>query len=260
MKITFYKYQGTGNDFVLLDHRVPFFDKNNHALIEKICDRRFGIGADGFMLLENEPGYDFKMVYYNSDGKPSTMCGNGGRCIVKFAHDLGLASTNVSFVAVDGPHQAEVKGDWVYLQMIDVNGIEKGEDYCYLNTGSPHYVKSVHNIQALDVQGEGKKIRYNERFKAQGTNVNFIEAEQQRLWVRTYERGVEDETFSCGTGVTAAALTMAEQGWESPIAIRTKGGDLSVAFEKKGSGVYEQVYLNGPAKKVFEGTLDISLL
>lgn len=256
MKLKFYKYQGTGNDFVLLDHRSPFFDKNNTALIEKLCDRRFGIGADGFMLLENEPGYDFKMVYYNSDGKPSSMCGNGGRCIVKFAHDLGLVGDRVKFLAVDGDHFAEVKGDWVYLQMIDVDYIEQGQDYCYLNTGSPHFIKSVSNIQHLDVFEEGRKIRYSDRFKEKGTNVNFIEKQDELLWVRTYERGVEDETYSCGTGVTAAALSVAIDGWASPVAIRTKGGDLSVSYTKTPEG-FANIFLNGPALKVFEGEISI---
>lgn len=256
MKLKFYKYQGTGNDFILIDHRTPFFDKENTALIERLCDRRFGIGADGFMLLEKEPGYDFKMVYYNSDGKPSSMCGNGGRCIVKFAHDLKIIGDKTKFLAVDGDHLAEVKGEWVHLHMIDVKEVEQGLDYAYLNTGSPHYVKPVKDIEKFDVFSEGRKIRYNDRFKEKGTNVNFIEKQDEILWVRTYERGVEDETYSCGTGVTAAALSVAMEGWPSPVSIRTKGGDLNISYKRTEAG-FSDIYLNGPALKVFEGEIEI---
>jgi diaminopimelate epimerase len=256
MKIKFYKYQGTGNDFILIDHRTPFFDRENTQLIAQLCDRRFGIGADGFMLLESEPGYDFKMVYYNSDGNTSSMCGNGGRCIVKFAHDLKIIGDKTKFIAVDGEHLAEVKGDWVHLNMIDVAQIEKGADYCYMNTGSPHFVKAVQNIMDVNVYEEGRKIRFNERFKEKGTNVNFIEKQDNELWVRTYERGVEDETFSCGTGVTAAALSVALEGWKSPVAIKTKGGDLSISYTRNTDG-FANIYLNGPAEKVFEGEIEL---
>lgn len=256
MKVKFYKYQGTGNDFILIDNRTNFFDKENTQLIAQLCDRRFGIGADGFMLLENEAGYDFKMVYYNSDGRTSSMCGNGGRCIVKFAHDLNIIGDQTKFIAVDGEHLAEVKKDWVHLNMIDVNNVEQGPGYCYMNTGSPHYVTPVKNILELNVFEEGKKIRYNDRFRENGTNVNFIEKQEEVLWVRTYERGVEDETFSCGTGVTAAALSVALDGWKSPVAIKTKGGDLSISFTQNPDG-FANIYLNGPAEKVFEGEIEL---
>lgn len=256
MELHFYKYQGTGNDFILLDNRQGKIPTLSQEQIAKLCDRRFGIGADGFMLLENEPGYDFKMVYFNSDGRQSSMCGNGGRCIVQFAYDLGHISRQTRFLAVDGPHDAEVQTDigWVKLKMIDVTTVEQGEGHFYLNTGSPHYVAYAEQIENYPVVQEGRKIRYNERFKQEGTNVNFIELKNGKLWVRTYERGVEDETYSCGTGVTAAALAASYKGLPSPVQIQTLGGPLSISFEKN-KDHFTEVYLMGPAQRVFEGTV-----
>ena len=256
MELKFYKYQGTGNDFVMVDNRDGAFDTNNTVLVEKLCHRRFGIGADGFILLENEPGYDFKMVYFNSDGNQSSMCGNGGRCIVQFAHDIGVIGDKTKFLAIDGPHDAYLEKKLVHLKMIDVNQIENNEDHFYMNTGSPHYVKKVEGIKNFPVFEEGKKIRYNERFKEKGTNVNFTEKEGKTLHVRTYERGVEDETFSCGTGVTAAALAASYSGMTSPVRIQTLGGELSISFQKTADG-FNNVFLIGPAQRVFEGTVTI---
>lgn len=205
----FYKYQGTGNDFIIIDNRDLKFNRSDNGLVAKLCHRRFGIGADGLMLLQNKTGYDFEMVYYNADGNQSSMCGNGGRCIVEFARTLGLVKEKTLFYAIDGEHEAVVKPNFVTLKMKDVNDVETNSDFYFLNTGSPHYVAFVNDLTNYDVVHEGKKIRYNNRFKADGTNVNFIEKIGGGLFVRTYERGVEDETYSCGTGVTAAALVAA---------------------------------------------------
>ncbi|HWY10281.1 MAG TPA: diaminopimelate epimerase, partial [Bacteroidia bacterium] len=212
MQISFDKYQGTGNDFILIDNRK----KEIQLSVEQIaflCHRKFGIGADGLMLLELEPGVKFKMVYFNSDGNESSMCGNGGRCITAFAKKLGLITDAAKFIAVDGVHEATInEQSYVSLKMNDVKSVESGEDFFYLNTGSPHYVKMVNDIKNYNVFEEGKKIRNSERFLAEGTNVNFIEKTEDGVFVRTYERGVEGETLSCGTGVTASALVAAMKG------------------------------------------------
>jgi len=203
MDIQFSKYQGTGNDFVIIDNR-----EGNIALSQSqiafICDRRKGIGADGLMLLGNEKGFDFSMTYYNADGNEGSMCGNGGRCLVQFAHDMGIVKDHYHFIAVDGPHEATMDHHgWVHLKMSEVNAVEQGNNFHVTNTGSPHYIKQVKDINTLDVYNEGKSIRYNDRFSKEGINVNFVEQQQDGLFVRTYERGVENETYSCGTGVTA---------------------------------------------------------
>ena len=256
--VTFHKYQGTGNDFVIIDNRDLKFNRSDNALVEKLCHRRFGIGADGFMLLQNKIGYDFEMVYYNSDGKEGSMCGNGGRCIVEFARTLGLANDKTLFYAADGPHEAIVKPGFVSLKMKEVNEIEQNTDFCFLNTGSPHYVKFVKDIQNFNVVEEGKKVRYNERFKAQGTNVNFVERVENELFVRTYERGVEDETYSCGTGVTAAALVAAVNSLATGTdfcEIKTLGGNLKVKFTPQGDNTFTDVWLEGSAEFVFKGEI-----
>ena len=256
--ISFYKYQGTGNDFIIIDNRNSVFDRANNALVEKLCHRRFGIGADGLMLLQNKSGYDFEMVYYNSDGKEGSMCGNGGRCIVEFARTLGLAKEKTIFYAPDGSHEAIVKPSFVSLKMNDVNGIEHNEEFCFLNTGSPHYVKFVQDINNYNVFDEGRKIRYNERFKAQGTNVNFVEKTGNELFVRTYERGVENETYSCGTGVTAAALVAAIKNKSTAAdycEIKTPGGNLKVKFKQQSTNSFTDVWLEGPAEFVFKGEI-----
>ena len=254
----FYKYQGTGNDFVLLDNRKQEYSLTS-AQIKHICDRHFGVGADGLMLLENQDGYDFKMVYYNSDGNESTMCGNGGRCISAFAKKLGLVSTEAKFMAIDGEHAAYFEDEIVSLKMNDVQSIKVNETYFQLNTGSPHYVHFTEYVDELDVKKEGKLIRYSPMFKEEGINVNFVEKlNEHRIFVRTYERGVEDETLSCGTGVTASAISLIhDKKGSHEINIETLGGKLSVKLENINGQTFENIWLKGKAEFVFEGEINL---
>jgi diaminopimelate epimerase len=256
LELSFYKYQGTGNDFVLIDNRIGSFPKENTQLVHFLCDRKFGIGSDGLILLENDGQSDFKMVYYNADGNLSTMCGNGGRCIVAFAKQLGIIEKKTKFTAIDGLHCATIEEDLVCLQMIDVDTIQTRPKYSFLNTGSPHHVQPVNNLNALKVKSEGAKIRYG-LYGQEGANINFVEAlDQNTFAVRTYERGVEDETLSCGTGVTAVALAMHHNkaATDENISIKTKGGILEVSFEFE-NGTYSKVHLKGPATFVFKGNI-----
>ena len=260
MQIEFFKYQGTGNDFVIIDNREGKYNSLTSEQVNFLCDRRFGIGADGLMLLNTLTGYDFEMKYYNSDGKESSMCGNGGRCLVKFAYDCGIQKTNYKFLAVDGDHEATIQPDGlVALKMNDVGEVKNDHDNFILNTGSPHYVKLTDDVMHLDVYKKGKEIRYSKPFEKEGINVNFVEQTEapDKIIVRTYERGVEDETYSCGTGVTAAALVCHhnEAGFNR-VEVTTKGGDLSVEYDKIGDQ-FKNIWLNGPAIKVFEGSIEI---
>jgi len=251
----FYKYQGTGNDFIIIDNRNLKFIKNLN-FISNICDRRFGIGGDGLILLESDNKYDFRMIYYNSDGKESSMCGNGGRCIVSFAHFLGIFKNKTIFSAIDGIHEAEVNGEMIKLKMIDVENIENFPQYTKLNTGSPHYVRFVKDLENLDVAKEGKKIRYSEDFYENGINVNFVtKVSDNQIFVRTYERGVEDETLSCGTGATAAALTFMQNCNQTNVQVKVLGGELIVSAEKSEKG-FKNVWLEGPAKRVFKANFN----
>lgn len=260
MHLQFFKYQGTGNDFIMIDNRSKSIQLSPQQ-INRLCDRRFGIGADGLIFLELEPGLDFKMVYYNSDGNQSSMCGNGGRCLVAFAKHLKVIESKARFVAIDGVHEALISDDGIVsLKMQDVKTIEVGDDFYFLDTGSPHYVKLVKDVNGYDVFNEGKAIRYNNRFKENGTNVNFIEKLEDELFVRTYERGVEDETYSCGTGVTAAALVAAVNGSSNSknnCMIHTKGGKLEVTFEKVLEHTFYNIWLKGPAELVFSGSISV---
>lgn len=260
MILSFSKYHGTGNDFILVDDRTKTFPADNSELIAHLCDRRFGIGADGLMLLRKHPSYDFEMLYFNSDGKYGSMCGNGGRCISRFASDIGaITKDHVHFIASDGPHEAIIGRNTVKLKMSDVNEIETGEGYFYLNTGSPHYVKVELNVPELDVYSKGRKVRYSDRFAKEGTNVNFVEAQPDGIFVRTYERGVEDETLSCGTGVTASALVAAMigvAGASKSCKVKTRGGNLLVHFERSGDG-FKNIWLEGPATYVFKGEIPL---
>ncbi|MBL7931511.1 MAG: diaminopimelate epimerase [Bacteroidia bacterium] len=260
MIIPFYKYQGTGNDFILIDNRNKDISLTNEQ-VAFLCHRRFGIGADGLILLELEAAVDFRMVYYNSDGNTSSMCGNGGRCITAFAKYLGVIEDKAKFMASDGLHEASIDNHgMVSLKMQDVKQVESGEDFFFLNTGSPHYVKFVNDIEHFDVYNQGKMIRNSERFHEEGTNVNFIEKKEEDLFVRTYERGVEDETYSCGTGVTAAALVAALKGistGKNNCIIKTKGGSLEVTFEKVLEQNFYNIWLKGPATSVFSGSIQL---
>lgn len=265
MHIEFYKYQGAGNDFVIIDDRSCSFNKDNNALVKLLCDRRFGVGADGLMLLRPSEEYDFEMVYYNADGYEGSMCGNGGRCIVAFAYAQGIVEETCKFIAVDGEHVASViqhdDQQWISLQMIDVSTIEQGQEFCYLDTGSPHYVQVVENLLEYNVVENGRGVRNNKRFKKEGTNVNFIELSgEDTLSIRTYERGVEDETLACGTGVTAAVLSVHATGRSSANEIKVKalGGDLKVTFKVNGNN-YTDVFLQGPAELVFNGSIDVEV-
>jgi diaminopimelate epimerase len=281
MTIPFYKYQGTGNDFVLIDQRgKTYLKKTDTAIINQLCDRRFGIGADGVMFLENKEGYDFEMVYFNADGSESSMCGNGGRCLTAFAYSLGVFKEKCRFWAIDGEHEALIKKGsknpkigkslWVELKMIDVKQVEIGSDYFLMNTGSPHYVVFVEDLTDIDVYENGRAIRYSERFAKEGVNVNFVEILAPKpapilkgeikkgIEVATYERGVEGETFSCGTGVTAAAIAYhLKNGASMQVPITTKGGNLEVKFQKNTEGVFQNVWLCGSATQVFKGQIKI---
>lgn len=261
VKLQFYKYQGAGNDFILVDNRDGHFNHAQPQLLSHLCNRRFGIGGDGIMFLQDREGYDFEMIYYNADGNPSSMCGNGGRCIVAFAKFLGIIKEETDFLAVDGPHYAKISasGDWVSLQMIDVDHIRQDGNAYVLNTGSPHYVDLVEDLAHRNVFQEGRLIRNSAIYRKEGINVNFVEPLDQGFFVRTYERGVEDETFACGTGVTAVALAMAKHQSltghvETPI--KVLGGDLLVHFDYDGKH-FKNIFLEGPAKLVFEGSFDL---
>jgi diaminopimelate epimerase len=259
--LKFYKYQGAGNDFILIDNRQGIVNQLSKEIVSRLCDRRFGIGADGLMLLENLHGYDFKMIYYNADGNEGSMCGNGGRCIVSFAKQLGIITEVTKFLATDGLHHAKISedGKWVSLQMIDVKEIKRDGEAYVLNTGSPHYVKLATDLTSKDVYNEGYAIRNNVTYKADGINVNFTEKDGDSYFVRTFERGVENETYACGTGVTAVALAMAKHNQQYgtiSTPIKVLGGNLNIRFDYDGEN-FSNIFLEGPAELVFEGEIDI---
>ena len=259
MQIIFYKYEGTGNDFVMIDNRQDFFPKKNIDLVKKLCDRRFGIGGDGLILLENDTKSDFIMTYYNSDGNLSSMCGNGGRCIAAFAKRLGIIQSTASFHAIDGLHHATIFEDGtVSLAMCDVESIAVHPDFVFLDTGSPHHVQMEVDLFSLDVKTLGSTIRHGEMYGKSGSNVNFVrQISENTFAIRTYERGVEDETLSCGTGATAVAVAMHVTGktYANAINIDVAGGKLEVLFDKEET-VYTNVRLIGPATFVFKGTIE----
>ncbi|MBP8791938.1 MAG: diaminopimelate epimerase [Lutibacter sp.] len=259
MKLHFYKYQGTGNDFIMVDNRSLFFPKENVQLIEKLCDRRFGIGADGLILLDPSTTEDFTMVYYNADGNEGSMCGNGGRCLVAFANQLAVIKNETTFDAVDGLHYATIENGIVSLKMIDVTDIEETSTHSFLNTGSPHHIRFCNSVADINVKETGANIRYGAPYFEKGTNVNFAEQTAPNAFkVRTYERGVEDETLACGTGVTAVAIAAnkASKTKDSTVQVEVMGGHLEVSFEKIGES-YTNVFLKGPATFVFEGNIEI---
>nr|WP_321451802.1 diaminopimelate epimerase [uncultured Carboxylicivirga sp.] len=258
--IEFYKYQGTGNDFVIIDNRNNHFDGSNTETVRFLCDRRFGIGGDGLMLLENHSEYDFTMRYFNSDGNEASMCGNGGRCIAAFAVHLNIvpANTTFQFMAVDGLHEAKYEDGIVSLKMIDVNSIDIKDDYTFLNTGSPHFVQFHDSVDQLDINKLGSEVRYSDTFKPGGTNANFVHfINDNSIKVRTYERGVENETLACGTGVVASAISAhLKRKNVKEFNVDVLGGKLKVSFEPKENG-FTNIWLVGPATFVFKGTIEV---
>lgn len=265
MKLHFYKYHGTGNDFILIDNRNGGF-LPDEKLVAHLCHRRFGIGADGLILLNMADGYDFRMVYFNSDGRESTMCGNGGRCIVAFSDFLSASNKECRFISIDGEHEGSIlskdgRNYKVRLSMNDVSGYGLRDKDYIINTGSPHYVRFTEDINNVDVVAEGRLIRNLADFSPAGINVNFVQADNKRLLVRTYERGVEDETLSCGTGVTASALAFAAKTnlRQGPVPIVTRGGNLDILFQKTDS-TFAGIYIEGPAVQVFSGSLDTAYM
>lgn len=258
MNISFFKYHGTGNDFIILDNRLGFFPRKNSTLIASLCNRHFGIGSDGLILLEEDVSSDFKMIYFNSDGSESTMCGNGGRCIVAFAKKLNLFDTKTNFSAIDGIHHAEIHNDRISLQMIDVDEVKILEKYIFVDTGSPHHVKIVSNLEEYPVVDKARAIQKKAYIK-EGCNINFVEKINKNSFnVRTYERGVEGETLACGTGVTAVAIAMHATNNTSSKIVRLSslGGDLEVRFDEY-NGKYTNIILTGPATYVFQGTINV---
>ncbi len=259
MNLRFVKYQGTGNDFIMIDNRSGEWDNLSISTIRKLCDRRFGIGADGLIKINSVEGYDFEVDYYNSDGSKS-FCGNGARCSVAFAHELGFTTDSVSFMAIDGAHEALKKNGLVHLKMNDVAEIDDSQKEFVLNTGSPHFIHFTENVRDFDILAYGKQIRYSDKYKQEGINVNAIhQLDTHSFEIRTYERGVEDETLSCGTGVTAAALALGRKNeitGDFEYKVKSQGGDLSVKFRTTGTG-FTDIWLIGPAESVFKGEVDV---
>ena len=256
MIIQFHKYQGTGNDFIMIDDRQMTFPKDNSTLITRLCDRKLGIGADGVILIQPHDTLDFRMVYFNPDGSQS-LCGNGSRCAVAFAKSLDIIGDKTTFETTDGIHDAYFEGDIVHFHLHDVHEIEKRRGGWYINTGSPHHIDIVTDLENHPILERGRTIRYDEAYAPGGTNVNFLEKTDVGIKVRTYERGVENETLSCGTGVTACALAASYLSYGSPVKVFTKGGELTVSFQKNENDEFSNIYLAGPAKKVFEGQIDV---
>jgi diaminopimelate epimerase len=259
MELKFSKYQGTGNDFIMIDNLDGQWDNLSIKHIQQLCDRKFGIGADGLIKINSAKDVDFQVDYYNADGSQS-FCGNGARCAVVFAHQLGITQQTVSFEAIDGLHSATKTADLVALQMSNVlDWTIEEEGALSLNTGSPHYIKWCTRLQEQDMVAYGKSIRYSPMHASEGINVNLVEVlSSNQLAIRTYERGVEDETLSCGTGVTAAAIAAAiqqDKSGELSFSLSTQGGDLSVKFKRVSDKQIEDIWLIGPAKHVFEGTI-----
>jgi len=256
MEVDFYKYQGTGNDFIIIDDRDEFFDINDNKLIKSLCERRFGIGADGLILLRNHDLHDFEMIYFNSDGSQSSMCGNGGRCIISFANTLGIIEDKCEFLAIDGIHEGIFSEDTIYLKMSDITTVDVRDDSIILDSGSPHLIKIVKNIETINVNSKGKRIRNKDEFRKEGINVNFVQI-ADKINLRTFERGVEAETLSCGTGTVATAIALYEirKTDETHLNIITKGGELSVSFDIK-NRTYTNIWLSGEASLVFAGDFE----
>lgn len=261
--ISFYKYQGTGNDFIMVDDRQMKFPSTHVDFIHRLCTRRFGVGADGLILLQNAEGYDFGMTYFNADGRPGSMCGNGGRCIAAFARDLGIGNgSHLKFLAVDGAHEAILHPNEIELHMQDVPHITPHAVSFILDTGSPHYVIFQPDVMKFNILKLAQAIRYGHEFEKEGINVNFVEETGfNSLIVRTYERGVEDETFSCGTGVVASAMAQFYQNSPNEersheATVTTKGGILKVKFDFHPATGFSNVWLIGSAEKIFAGQVE----
>jgi diaminopimelate epimerase len=262
MILNFSKYEGAGNDFILIDDRKTTFPSHDVNLINHLCHRQFGIGADGLILLRDKKGVDFQMVYFNADGRESSMCGNGARCITLFANDLGLVKDKYIFTAFDGEHESILLSEnTAAVKMSEVMGVETGKDYYFVNTGSPHYVIFKDDLTNLDIISEAHKIRYSERFKKDGVNVNFVSSIKNEHTMRTYERGVENETLACGTGTVAVAIAIAEKNNYSvthqQYIIKAPGGTLKVTFDRNSKDLFTNVWLEGPVKKVFSGVYEV---
>lgn len=253
--LPFFKYQGTGNDFTMIDNRASTFDLTDTTLITRLCDRKFGVGSDGLILLNRHPEFDFEMVYFNADGTRST-CGNGARCAVHLAHHLGIISTETRFLMEGDEYVAHVADDHIRIRMVDVPDVQVFPEGYLLNTGTRHFVRLITGLSTYDVIAEGRALRYDPRFQPIGANINFVEVINGEAHMRIYEKGVENETLSSGTGVTAVALTLAHvHQVPSPIVVHTRGGTLRVSFKYSGALPFTQVYMAGPAEMVFQGTV-----
>ncbi|HLU87198.1 MAG TPA: diaminopimelate epimerase [Taishania sp.] len=259
MEIQFAKYHGAGNDFILLDNRQGIYDELTDKQIQFLCDRRFGIGADGLIKINSHPTLDFEADYYNADASKS-FCGNGGRCAVAFANKLGIDVSSTSFLGYDGLHDANLQDSLIHLGMNNVNSYKQFDKDYEVYTGSPHYIHFTSELSDFDMYNFGRTIRYNETYKSEGINVNAVEIlGENQLFVRTYERGVEDETLACGTGVTAAAMAYcinANKTGQQTIEIRVMGGNLKVKFDFDGQ-IFRNVWLIGEGTFVFEGTIHV---
>ena len=253
--LPFFKYQGTGNDFVIIDNRQLAFNPGNAQLITRLCDRKFGIGSDGLILLKAHAEYDFEMIYFNADATRAG-CGNGARCAVHLAHHLGIIEREAYFVMEGQVYQAQVEEDRVRIRMGDVTALQSFPEGTLLHTGTRHFVRLVEGLSDYDVLGEGKRLRHDPRFQPAGANVNFVEVKNNKVHMRIYEKGVENETLSSGTGATAVALALAHARQQSsPVAVHTRGGVLEISFTALDSGSFTQVYMAGPAQMVFQGTV-----
>ena len=258
MKIDFSKYHGTGNDFILIDNKKEQINLTEEK-IAHLCHRHFGIGADGLIYMLPSSNFSFKMKYFNADGKEGSMCGNGGRCISAFAFEKKYVSGKFKFEAIDGIHSAEIlkhsDSEFIIsLSMLDVTDINIQDGCFYLNTGSPHYVEFIDDPDTFNVAGQGKKIRWDKRFQPEGTNVNFVNIQDDHIYVQTYERGVENMTLSCGTGITASAIaaSLKNDSLNGDVNVTTRGGKLQVRFDKTGN-TFKNIVLTGPAMKSYEG-------
>ena len=259
MLVRFSKYHGAGNDFIIIDNRQGVILNEDHTVIRGLCDRHLGIGADGLILLTGHDEYDFEMSYFNADGLEGSFCGNGARCIAAFAYTSGIAGKSMRFKASDGVHNAMVEEDKIRVKMSDVTRVEKKEGFFFLDTGSPHAVFSRSDVRTMDAVGAGKRIRYSKLFEPAGTNVDFFQKEGNTLFIRTYERGVENETLSCGTGVVAAALCAVSDGVidNPPVPVQTRGGKLEVDFTITRDNQAVDIWLTGPVRFVFKGEIEI---